>query len=137
MRRGGQHGEGVDGWRERRRRKKKNYKLFVEITSMSIDVYPFKAIQVYVRFLKTLNCQNRTTYFSLLLVGGGGFSMEIVNSLASVPAFRGCLDERRVFQDAFKTNSAIPFNEDGGSVRKLPSVIALHSQTGNYQTVDR
>lgn len=38
---------------------------------------------------------------------------------------------------AFQINDAIPFNEDGKSVRKPPSFTALQSQTENYQTVDR
>lgn len=38
---------------------------------------------------------------------------------------------------AFQINDAIAFNEDGKSVRKLPSFTALQSQMENYQTVDR
>ena len=37
---------------------------------------------------------------------------------------------------AFQVNDAIPFNEDGKSVRELPSFSALQPQTENYQTVD-
>lgn len=43
----------------------------------------------------------------------------------------------RATLSAFQTNNAILFNEDGESVRKLPSFTALQSQTENYQTVDR
>lgn len=43
----------------------------------------------------------------------------------------------RATLSAFQTNDAILFNEDGESVRKLPSFTALQSQTENYQTVDR
>lgn len=43
----------------------------------------------------------------------------------------------RATLSAFQTNDAPLFNEDGKSVRKLPSLTALQSQTENYQTVDR